>query len=223
MIPDTTTTTTTLSTPTILRSRGALWGIATVAAVLGVLLLGFILGKWMNAADSDVIELPPQAASAALQLAAPVAAANAASTGLAPGQPAPDFELQTPDGQTVRLSDFKGRPVLLNFWATWCGPCAIEMPALEQINRKYKDVGLVVLGVNQAETPERVTKYMQANNLSFSSVLDTDTGLARQYRVTGYPTTWLIDADGTLRQVRRGAFLDVSQVERMVADVVARK
>ena len=139
------------------------------------------------------------------------------------GQPAPDFSLTGLDGAKHQLTEYKGRVTFVNFWATWCGPCAIEMPALEQVYRKYQDQGLVVLGINQGEAGERVTQYLRNNNLSFPSVLDTETSIARQYRVTGYPTTWLVDADGTLRQVRRGAFLDVSQVERMVADVVARQ
>ena len=221
MIPDTTTTR--VADPGVLRSHSLVWGIVTVAAILGVLLLGFTLGKWITGSDSDVVELPRQAATAAVVAAPQSVAASAPVAGLAVGQPAPDFALLTPDGQTMQLSDFKGHPVLLNFWATWCGPCAIEMPALEQIYRKYQDQGLVVLGVNQGETGDRVAQYLKSNNLSFPSVLDTDTNIARQYRVTGYPTTWLVDADGMLRQVRRGAFLDVSQVERMVADVVARK
>lgn len=217
------TTTTRVAEPGVLRSRGLVWGIATVAGILGVLLLGFVLGKWMTGSDSEVVELPRQAATAAVVAAPQAAAASAPLVSLTAGQAAPDFALQTPDGQTVHLSDFKGQPVLLNFWATWCGPCAIEMPALEQVYRKYQDQGLVVLGINQGEAGERVTQYLRNNNLSFPSVLDTETSIARQYRVTGYPTTWLVDADGTLRQVRRGAFLDVSQVERMVADVVTRQ
>ncbi len=221
MIPDTTTVR--VADPGVLRSRGLVWGIATVVGILGVLLLGFVLGKWITDSDSDVVELPRQAATAAVAAAPQAAAASAPAVGLTIGQPAPDFTLQTPDGQTMQLSALKGQPVLLNFWATWCGPCAIEMPALEQIYRKYQDQGLVVLGVNQGETGDRVTQYLRGNNLSFPSVLDAETNVARQYRVTGYPTTWLVDADGTLRQVRRGAFLDVSQVERMVADVIARK
>ena len=122
----------------------------------------------------------------------------------------------------MRLSDFKGHPVLINFWATWCAPCLIEMPALEQTYGKYKDQGLVVLAVNEAESADKVAQYMQNYGLSFTAVLDTDLSIGRLYRITGYPTTWLVDREGNLRQLRRGAFGNADQIERLLSEVVAK-
>ncbi len=223
---------------TLSRSSSTGWGrlaptltaLGIVAALLAVLGIGFMLGKRLTATESEVVELPSRPVQSLARTApvnAPVAKANLPNADdgvgkVTPGQPAPAFTLQTPDGQTLKLSDLKGKPVLLNFWATWCAPCLIEMPALEQTYRKYKDQGLVVLGVNQAESPERVAQYMKTWGLSFPTVLDPDTAVAQQYRVTGYPTTWLIDRDGVARQLRRGAFGNADQIERLLADVLSQ-
>ena len=209
-----------------------LWAPAIVLALLGVLGSGYYLGKHLLAAEPEVVELPARSVNSIARLpeSAPIVAVQAASANPAPadpgvklvfGQPAPDFSLKTPDGQTVRLSDFKGRPVLVNFWATWCAPCLIEMPALEQVYGKYKDQGLVVLGVNQADAADKVAQYMRSNGLTFTAVLDTDLAIGRLYRITGYPTTWLIDREGNLRQLRRGAFGNADQIERLLSEVVA--
>lgn len=209
-----------------------MWAFGIVGALLGVLGFGVMLGQRLAPNESDVVELPPRPLSSIAKPAVmpPAVGVNDSAGGLTVtldepgkanlGQSAPNFTVQTPQGNTVRLSDYKGQPVVLNFWATWCAPCLIEMPALEQIYRKYKDQGLVVLAVNQAEPADRVSHYMYANGLSFPSVLDPDTGVARLYRVTGYPTTYLVDRQGNLRLLRRGAFSDASQIERLLSDVL---
>ncbi len=222
----------TQTTPLTPRLSRLFWAPAIVLALLGVLGTGFYLGKHLLMAEPDVVELPARPVNSIARLpdSAPIvsisdSAASAASDPggkLAFGQPAPDFTLKTADGKTVRLSDFRGRPVLINFWATWCAPCLIEMPALEQVYGKYKDQGLVVLAVNQAETADKVGQYMQSYGLSFTAVLDTDVAIGRLYRVTGYPTTWLVDREGNLRQLRRGAFGNADQIERLLSEVVTR-
>lgn len=202
MIPDTTTTR--VADPGVLRSHSLVWGIVTVAAILGVLLLGFTLGKWITGSDSDVVELPRQAATAAVVAAPQSVAASAPVAGLAVGQPAPDFALLTPDGQTMQLSDFKGHPVLLNFWATWCGPCLAEMPLLKKTYDDLKDSGLVLLAVDVQEKPDTVRKFAEKEQLPFTVLLD-ETGLvATYYRVTAYPTTFFVDANGVVQSWQRG-------------------
>jgi len=212
-----------------------MWAIGIVSALLGVLGVGFVLGQRLTPSESDVVELPMRPLSSIVKPGAmpPAVGVNESAGGVTVsldepgkanlGQAAPNFIVKTPQGSTVQLSDFKGQPVILNFWATWCAPCLIEMPALEQVYRKYKVQGLVVLAVNQAEPADRVSHYMYANGLSFQSVLDPDTAIARLYRVTGYPTTYLVDREGNLRQLRRGAFSDASQIERLLADVVTAR
>jgi thiol-disulfide isomerase/thioredoxin len=109
---------------------------------------------------------------------------------------APDFSLRTPEGQTLTLSGFRGRVVFLNFWATWCAPCRIEMPEMERLHRDFQKQGLVVLAVDLQESPKLVTKFMRDFRLSFPALLDADSRVAVQFRVQGLPTTILIARDG---------------------------
>ncbi len=122
------------------------------------------------------------------------------------GAPAPDFALRGLDGRTYRLSELRGRAVVINFWATWCGPCRAEMPAIEEVYRRYGDGRLMVLAVNVEEDEERVAPFVQRLGLSFPILLDRDGAVSRRYRVTGLPTTYLIRPDGTVDGVRLGPY-----------------
>jgi thiol-disulfide isomerase/thioredoxin len=122
------------------------------------------------------------------------------------GAPAPDFALQGLDGHTYRLSELRGRAVLINFWATWCGPCRTEMPAIEEVSRRYGGNRLVVLAVNVEEDADRVAPFVQQLGLSFPILLDRDGAVSRRYRVTGLPTTYLIRPDGTIDGIRLGPY-----------------
>lgn len=126
------------------------------------------------------------------------------------GQPAPDFTLRDPDGEAIRLSDYRGNPVIVNFWATWCPPCKYEMPLLEQTYQKHKDAGLVVLAVDVQETAEQVNAYREEMNLSFPMPLDRGGAVATAYRVSGLPTTVFVDADGVVTAIHRGALVEDS-------------
>ena len=92
------------------------------------------------------------------------------------GKLAPAFQLQSLDGQTVSLGDFRGSPVFLNFWASWCGPCRFEMPFIQEIFEKneWSDAGLVILSVDIGENPSRVKEFMESYSLSFPALLDTN-------------------------------------------------
>ena len=109
---------------------------------------------------------------------------------------APDFTLRTPEGGTLALSGLRGRVVFLNFWATWCAPCRIEMPEMERLHREFKDRGLLILAVDLDESPKLVAKFMQEFRLSFPALLDSDSRVASRYRLQGLPTTILIDRQG---------------------------
>jgi thiol-disulfide isomerase/thioredoxin len=121
------------------------------------------------------------------------------------GQPAPDFTVAGLDGQPVSLSSLKGRPVMVNFWATWCQPCKIEMPIYAAVYDKNKAQGLEILAVNVQEEAPGVQSYQAANKLPFPIGLDTDGAVATVYRVRGLPTTVFIDANGIVTLVHRGA------------------
>jgi len=117
-----------------------------------------------------------------------------------PGHPAPDFALQSLDGQTLHLSDLHGQAVVLNFWASWCPPCRAEMPELEQAYQDNQSGGLVVLGVNQGEQQPVAADFVQQFGLTFPVVLDQDLLASRTYKVNSLPTTFFIDRNGIIRE-----------------------
>lgn len=112
------------------------------------------------------------------------------------GEPAIDFTLEDLDGNEISLSDFEGKIVLLNFWATWCGFCDLEMPDLEKLATVNEDI--VVLGVNVGEDKELVKEYVDQKKITFPVVLDATTDIASDYLVTGLPTSYFIDEDGII-------------------------
>lgn len=119
--------------------------------------------------------------------------------GLAPGEVVPDFILRTPSSEVRKLSNYKGRPVLLNLWATWCPPCIAEMPVLNRIAEDYRDRGLVVVSIAGDEDTTAVSRFIAKNPLKFEVLLDPDGSVGTQYEITGYPETFLIDREGRLR------------------------
>lgn len=132
------------------------------------------------------------------------------------GAIAPDFTLPAlDDGRPVRLADLRGRAVVINFWATWCPPCRVEMPALQQVQRAMPDV--VVLGVNQQESADTVARFMREEGLDFPIVLDTAGEVNRLYRVRALPTTYFVDAGGVIRDIVYGGPLTRALIESKVA------
>ncbi len=113
--------------------------------------------------------------------------------------PAPDFTLLTLSGAPIRLSDLRGKVVLLNFWVTWCGSCRAEMPTIDALYRRYKNRGLEVLAVNRdAATTSKVQTLVGELEVTFRVGLDPSSSIARTYRVAGLPTTYLIDRAGNV-------------------------
>ena len=149
--------------------------------------------------------------------AAPVST-GASATGPKVGAPAPDFALKDLEGRTVRLSELRGKPVLLNFWATWCPPCEMEMPDLEKAYRKYQGEGVAFLGIDYGESGDTVRKYVREHGYSWSFLLDPDMQAVRSYRVFGVPTTYFVDREGILRDVYLGP-LDADALEAKLAEI----
>lgn len=123
--------------------------------------------------------------------------------------PAPDFALQALDGSTVRLSDYQGKVVLLNFWGTWCEPCKAETPALEAAYQKLKNKGLVIIGVDLLYSErslnrdvEQVREFGQLYGVSYPLVLDQDGSVSRAYAIHPIPTSYIIDPEGQVRYIR---------------------
>jgi len=124
------------------------------------------------------------------------------------GELAPQFTLLDVDGRATKLSDFRGKTVVLNFWATWCIPCRQEFPELATLYDTNAARGLVVLGVDLQEDPAPVRKFAAEFNASFPIVIDSNGSVARQYQLIGPPTTFFIGPDGVLRAVQVGALTE---------------
>jgi peroxiredoxin len=120
-------------------------------------------------------------------------------------RPAPDFALKDADGRTVRLSDYRGKVVLLDFWATWCGPCKIEIPWFIEFERKYKDRGFAVIGISMDEEGWQVVKpFVSELGVNYRMVIGNDE-LADEYDgVQALPTTFLIDREGRIAEKHVG-------------------
>ncbi len=114
-----------------------------------------------------------------------------------PVKDAQAFEIRAPDDRPIRLADFKGKVVFLNFWATWCDPCREEMPGMERLHRAYKDRGLVVLAISlDSQGASVVNPFVKKYNLTFPVGLDPKMALGRTYEVWAVPSTFIIDRNG---------------------------
>lgn len=118
--------------------------------------------------------------------------------------PAPDFTLPAPGGKHVKLSDFKGQVVMLNFWASWCGPCREEMPLIEGLYNKYNGLGFTVLGVNVDTNSNDGMAMMKQLKVTFPVGFDAKNKVSELYKIDAMPSTVMIDAHGNMRFLHRG-------------------
>jgi thiol-disulfide isomerase/thioredoxin len=139
----------------------------------------------------------PRALLLALIAAAPALA-------VAPAGPAPSFSLQSMAGKTVNLEQFKGQVVMINFWASWCGPCREEMPILEKLHAKYKPMGFTMVGVNVEPDSKLAVDWLKATPVTFPILFDTKSEVSKLYKVAGMPSTVIVDRKGNLRWLHRG-------------------
>ncbi len=126
-----------------------------------------------------------------------------ASSGLT-GQTAPDFVLKSATGENLRLSEYRGDVVMINFWATWCGPCRQEMPLLDELYGRYQRVGFNLLGVNIDDDSRRAMAMVNELGISFPVLFDEDKKVSKLYEVEAMPLTLLLDREGTVRHVHHG-------------------
>jgi len=161
-----------------------------------------------------------RAGLAALALACAGAAGGAELRPWTGTQP-PPFALEDLAGRTHRLADYRGQVVLVNFWATWCGPCKIEMPHLNRLYDKYRGAGFVLLGVNIDDQPEQALALARRMGLHFPVLLDTGREVSRRYALDSMPATVLIDRDGKVRHVHRGYREGMEETyERQIRELV---
>ncbi len=179
-----------------------------VAGVVLALIAGILV--WQNSSSggtstADISNIPDDLAVATL--------AGVKNKGTQPvqGQLAPNFAFQYPNGDTFTLADFRGQPVIVNFWATWCPPCRREMPGLVKAYEEHKDDGLMILEVDVAEPPEAVAQFVQEYDMTMPVILDQRQEVTRLYRTDSFPTSFFIDKDGVI-QVRWVGYLPEEQL-----------
>ncbi len=140
-----------------------------------------------------------------------------------PGFLAPDFTLDTINGEQITLSDLRGQVVVINLWASWCPPCRAEMPAIEAIYQANKDAGLEVLAVNTTYQDDEgaAAQFARDFGLTFPILLDRDGAVSNRYQLQALPTTYFVDRQGVIREVIPGGPMKESLIQSKVADLLA--
>ena len=133
-----------------------------------------------------------------------VFAASSLAAGGMEGQPAPDFALKSSTGENMRLSEYRGDVVMINFWATWCGPCRQEMPLLDELYSRYQRVGFNLLGVNIDDDSGRAMDMIEDLGVNFPVLFDARKEVSELYDVSAMPVTVIVDREGTVRYVHHG-------------------
>jgi peroxiredoxin len=178
--------------------------LALPALLLIAIAVGLGLGAWLFAPIPGASPLPPAASATYLAITAVPAPVV--------GAPAPDFTLKDMQGRAVQLAGLRGQPVLIAFWATWCEPCRVELPALNAEAGRIK-----ILAVNYGESRETAQAYLTAIRLdALQPLLDPDLAVRDLYLVNALPTSFLVDASGTLRYLKIG-LLDKSELDAALA------
>jgi peroxiredoxin len=137
---------------------------------------------------------------------------------------APPIELNDITGQVIRLSDFQGKPVMINFWATWCPPCRLEMPAIQSVYANHIEDNLVVLAINTTyqDDVQEVRKFMLDKNIKFSVLLDMEGKISRDYKIQALPTSFFIYPDGRISEILYGGPLSETVLEVQIQTLLKR-
>lgn len=130
------------------------------------------------------------------------------------GALAPDFTLNTLEGEDFTLSENVGNPMLISFWATWCGYCRYQMPFLEEVHREKAGQGLLVVGIDYGEDKETVRRYVKGLDLTFIILLDEQLEVVRKYGAYAVPISFLVDRKGVIRFIKVGAFISKEEMQK---------
>ncbi|WP_099158198.1 TlpA family protein disulfide reductase [Virgibacillus ndiopensis] len=174
-------------------------GIAVIVGLAGAVIFNLVnLNKEKSAKkdETNVVNVSGDTGAEGSAIVPP------GKSGIEPGNTAPDFQLKTLAGETIKLSDLRGKKVMVNFWATWCPPCKEEMPEIQRFYEKYKDE-IKIIAVNTESNVGKVRKFVDEYGYSFSVLLDKDMSVSDNYMVSALPTTYFIGTDGKIQQQRK--------------------
>lgn len=180
----------------------------------GFLLLGIAIALlfFSGGEEGSILQQVPQVGESA--------SSGNDSGPLSVGNTAYDFTLQDLDGNSHTLSDFRGQPVIINFWATWCAPCRIEMPELQAAFERYRDDGLVILALDNDESPDAVRDFFYDEmDLTFTPLLDDGAEVSSLYSVFNFPSTYFVNAEGEITAIHLGPMVE-SQIDGYMADTL---
>lgn len=173
---------------------------ARIARCLSLCRFEVMAGVWPGREFESMKGLKSMLLGAALCIATGGTLASSALV----GAPAPDFALKSASGENMRLSEYRGDVVMINFWATWCGPCRQEMPLLDDLYGRYQRVGFQLLGVNIDDDSRRAMNMVEELGVTFPVLFDESKEVSRLYEVEAMPVTVLVDRSGTVRHVHHG-------------------
>lgn len=187
------------------------------AILLGLAAALLIFGSGLFKQDESILQQIPEGAGEAKE-----ASLSPDSTLLLEvGDTARNFYLDDLEGNTVSLEDFRGQPVLINFWATWCAPCRLEMPALQATQDAHQEDGLVILAVNDQEAPDQISSFIDEFGLSLTTLVDQKGVVSSLYNVFNFPTTYFVNEDGVVTAVHRGLLVE-EQIEEYLSSTIAQ-
>lgn len=141
--------------------------------------------------------------------------------GINKGNLAPEFELRTLDGEIIKLSDFRGKKLIVNMWATWCPPCRAEMPDMQKFYDKYKDEDVAILSVNMTTSEKSVgdiSKFLNEFEITFPVVLDEENSVAMTYQTFSLPTSYIIDSKSIIQQKVTGP-MNYEMMDKMISEI----
>lgn len=182
-------------------------GIGILAVLIAIMIGNTILGK--EEAEPNYIDVTGDTSVSGGMIA------PEESVGIEAGNAAPDFELETLDGEVIRLSDLKGEKVILNFWASWCPPCKEEMPEMQKFYETYGDE-IKIVAVNFNEKDEKVSEFLNEHGYTFPTPLDRGGEVGKDYGVLTLPTTYFIGTDGIIQQPRHVGPMTYEFMEEMM-------